>query len=162
MDNEPRRLVALQEGVESLGATEHGVLLDMISSAGVACAKNGNGYFCDLATLPEDLLQSIERYVSYSLENNRDLETHDRCMHDQLLLLQRIPASSPATAASSGQPKKTSSGRELSSRPAIDAIAHKGAKLAFIRRAGDAPCRRRCADDVIESPETPVFLGKRA
>lgn len=161
MDNEPRRLVALQAGIESLGATEHGVLLEMISNAGITCAKNGNGYFCDLSALSEELLQDLERYVSYSLENNRDLENHDRCMHDQLQLLQRIPASSPAPAASaSGQPRKTA--RETTSRPPIEAIAHKGAKLAFIRRAGDAPCRRRCADDVIESPEKPVLLGKRA
>lgn len=162
MENEPRRLVALQAGVESLGATEHGVLLDMIVGAGVNCAKNGNGYFCDLATLPEELLQSIERYVSYSLENNRDLETHDRCMHDQLLLLQRIPASSPGAASCSSSQAKKVSAKEPTARPAVDTATHKGAKMAFIRRAGDAPCRRRCQDDVIESPETPVLLGKRA
>jgi hypothetical protein len=83
---------------------------------------------------------------------------HDRCMHDQLKLLQRIPAAQ-LTASSVPAAKKPAKAVVPAPQSAPDA-APKGARLAFVRRACDAPVRRRAEDDVLEEPDEPILLNR--
>lgn len=141
---------ALQTKIEQLGNNEHSVILDMITSGGVHCDKNSNGYFCDLAQLDPDLFESVESYVEFSVLNNRALDVHDRCMHDQMKLLQRVP---PVAAEAKAQ-------RKFPPREVYKSETHfsnKGAKLAFFKRAGDAFARKRRDDDQIEMFQEPVY-----
>lgn len=144
------KLKALQTKIEQLGHNEHSVILDMIVAGGVRCDKNSNGYFCDLTMLGPELLESIESYVEFSLLNNQKLDVHDRSMHDQMKLLQRVP---PATSEPRAQ-------RKFPPREVYKSESHfsnKGAKLAFFKRAGDTPARKRRDDDTIEAFEAPVY-----
>lgn len=147
---EYRRLKALQTKIEQLGTNEHSVILEMITAGGVTCDKNSNGYFCDLAMLDPDLFTSVESYVDFSVANNKELDVHDRCMHDQMQLLQRMP---PAGAEAKVQ-------RKFPPREVYKSETHfsnKGAKLAFFRRAGDTPTKKRRDDDHIEAFQEPVY-----
>ena len=150
MGTEHRRLKALQTKIEQLGNNEHSVILDMITAGGVHCDKNSNGYFCDLAMLEPDLFASVESYVEFSVLNNKALDVHDRCMHDQMQLLKRVP---PAAVEAKAQ-------RKFPPREVYKSETHfsnKGAKLAFFRRAGDTPTRKRRDDDQIEMFQEPVY-----
>lgn len=162
MDAAPRKLTSLQTMIDGLGQNEHGVLLDMVQRGGVSCVKNNNGYFFDLTTVPPELLESIERFVSFSVENNQNLAMHDRCMHDQLKLLQRIPAAQITSASVAvKRPPKAATAASAAVQPCPADAAQKGARLAFVRRAGDAPARKRADDDVLEAPDLPVFINRR-
>lgn len=147
---ESRRLKNVQSNIELLGANEHGVLLNMVRVAGVPYDHNVNGYFFDLSALDDAVLDDVEEYVRYSLENNTRLRQHDRCMHDQMQLLRRVPphVSEPA------KPKKYVQ-REVVR--ADGAFNNRGAKLAFFKRASDSQPRRRNAD-AAEERDPPVFL----
>lgn len=158
MDAAPRRLTSLQTRIDGLGQNEHGVLLDMVERGGVSCVKNNNGYFFDLTTVSPELLESIERFVEFSVENNQSLALHDRCMHDQLKLLQRIPAAQIATSSAAKRPVKAASSPQAQA-PCPNA-AQRGARMAFVRRAGDGPTRKRSDDDVLETPDEPVFVNR--
>ena len=129
----------------------------MVERGGVSCVKNNNGYFFDLTTVPAELLESIERFVEFSVENNQSLALHDRCMHDQLKLLQRIPAAQIASSTPAKRPAKASPTPQT--QPCPD-TAQKGARMAFVRRAGDGPARKRSDDDVLETPDRPVFVNR--
>jgi len=159
MDTEPRRLKALQNNIEALGSNEHGVILQMISDS-VHCDRNINGFFCDLSALPPQLLDTVEQFVDYSLANNKGLEAHDRNMHAQLLLLQRVPSCVADTAQKSSTPAVRRATPAASPVKADAAFSNKGAKLAFIKRASDAAPRRKAGDDAVEEFERPVFLRR--
>jgi hypothetical protein len=161
MDAAPRRLTSLQTRIDGLGQNEHGVLLDMVERGGVSCVKNNNGYFFDLTTVSPELLESIERFVEFSVENNQSLALHDRCMHDQLKLLQRIPAAQIASSsvAPAKRPAKAATSPQTQQQQCPDA-AQKGARMAFVRRAGDGPARKRSDDDVLETSDEPVFVNR--
>jgi hypothetical protein len=146
---EHRRLKGLQTKIEQLGHNEHSVILDMITAAGVHCDKNSNGYFCDLAMLDQDLFESVESYVEFSVVNNKELDVHDRCMHDQMQLLQRKPPATEAKAQRKFPPREVYKSETH--------FSNKGAKLAFFRRASDAPSRKRRDDDHIEEFQEPVY-----
>lgn len=145
-----RRLKALQTKIDQLGHNEHSVILDMITAGGVHCDKNSNGYFCDLAMLGPEVFDSVESYVEFSVVNNKQLDVHDRCMHDQMQLLQRVPP-----AAGDAKAQKKFPPREVYKSETH--FSNKGAKLAFFKRAGDTPTRRRKDDDEIEKFEEPVY-----
>lgn len=159
MDAAPRRLTSLQTRIDGLGQNEHGVLLDMVERGGVPCVKNNNGYFFDLTTVPEELLESIERFVEFSVENNQSLALHDRCMHDQLKLLQRIPAAQIAISSAAPAKRPAKAAPSPQTPPCLDP-AQKGVRMAFVRRAGDGPTRKRSDDDVLETPDRPVFVNR--
>jgi hypothetical protein len=154
---ESRRLKTLQTNIESLGSNEHGVILEMLRNGGIHCDRNTNGFFCDLGALDDPLLERIEDFVRYSIDNNEQLDVHDRCMHDTLLLLQRVP---PASSTESSKQKKYAPRETVK----MDfGFANKGAKLAFHRRASDATSRKKHVDDAIVHPDAPVFLyGQRS
>ncbi len=164
MTQPPKRLTSLQASIEALGSNEHGVLLDMVAkSAGVNVARNGNGYFFDLASMPEDALAQVEQFVTFSVDNNRELERHDRIMHDQLKMLERVPAQSSGARpglALQGRPGGPGGQGARSKLAVPDAPAPGRSRLAFIRRAGDAPTRRRTAADRIETRDTPVYMRR--
>ena len=147
---EHRRLKALQTKVEQLGNNEHSVILDMITAGGVHCDKNSNGYFCDLAMLEPALFEDVESYVEFSVANNKELDLHDRCMHDQMQLLQRLPPTAVEPRAQRKFPPREVYKSETH-------FSNKGAKLAFFRRASDTPARKRRDDDHIEAFQDPVY-----
>ena len=149
---ESRRLKNLQTNIELLGPNEHGVLLDMLTSGGVHCDRNANGFFCDLVTLDDPLLTQIEEFVRYSIENNEKLDDHDRCMHDTLLLLQRIP---PVASDSKAGINKRFVPRDVIKADA--GFSNKGAKLAFYKRASDAPSRKK-GDEIVVEPDAPLYV----
>ena len=158
MDSEPRRLKALQNNIEALGPNEHGVLLQMISDS-VHCDRNVNGFFCDLSALQPQLLDTVEQFVEYSLANNKGLEEHDRSMHAQLQLLQRVPSCVSESVAKSSSPG-LSVRRAMPAAKADAAFSNKGAKLAFIKRASDSTPRRKAGEDAVEAFERPVFIRR--
>jgi len=160
MESAPRKLIALQSRIDALGPNEHGVLLDMVTKAGVRCARNANGYFFDLSSVEPELLASIEQFVCFSVDNNRDLDRHDRSMHDQVQLLQRIPVARAANAAPSARRPPSSASRSERPVATTSDACLRGAKLAFVRRASDAPARRRIVADVVEEADPPIALGK--
>lgn len=161
MESAPRKLTALQTMIDGLGSNEHGVILDMVQRGGVQCAKNTNGYFFDLTTVDQGLLDDLERFVTFSVDNNHSLAAHDRCMHDQLKLLQRIPAAQIHGSAPHAVPSPRRARAAAVAAPSPQEPAQRGARLAFVRRAGDTPARKRTEEDVVETPDEPLYLNGR-
>lgn len=151
---ECRRLRNLQHRIALLGPHEHSVLLTLITDNGVKCDKNHNGYFCDLSTMNDDLIQKISEFVDFSINNNKELEKYDRDVHDQVQLLHRAPPSeSPAD--------KKATKKYVEKKPPVEApvttmTLPKTVKLAFYKRANDAP--RKKAPDTFLKFEEPILL----
>lgn len=151
---ECRRLRNLQHKIALLGPHEHGVLLTLITDNGVKCDKNHNGYFCDLSIMNEELVQKIADFVDFSIQNNKQLEKYDRDVHDQVQLLQRTPPIE--TLAEKPCAKRTAEKKPAESVFAPNSLGAKGVKMAFFKRANDAP-RKKIPDTFLQF-EKPILL----
>lgn len=120
----------LERNISMLSSNEHREILALLPPELVS--TNGNGAFCDLATLPEDVLGRVRAFVAFSVENNVQLEAYDRGMQETAALLNcALPATTVCAAATRCEARP----------PARDPPAAQQrvpACLAFMRRSGDA------------------------
>ena len=70
-----KKLVVSQ--IESLSSTEHGEIFKMLSSD-VPFSKNKNGSFFNISHIGVELLEKIERFVSYCLQNKQHIDEYNK------------------------------------------------------------------------------------
>lgn len=155
-----RNLKGIQRKIEMLGQNEHGVLLKMVTDAGVKCVHNQNGFFFNLVGIDNELLGRISEFVDFSINNNKELESYDRDMHNKVQLLQRVPAlSAPQHTPSAKKPPRVPveykrQAPEVQKEPQTPRTA----KLAFVRRATDTTKKSRVAREEGLEFEVPDLL----
>ena len=148
----------IQRKIEMLGANEHGVLLNMITDAGVKCVHNHNGFFFNLVGLDDDLVSKITEFVDFSINNNKELEKYDRDIHDKVQLLQRVPATSLPAVPVKKPPRVPGEYRRQAPEVQKEPQTPKTAKLAFVRRATDTTKKSRVVKEEGLEFEAPDLL----
>lgn len=69
---------SLMQHVQRLGPTEHREIFNIISRYDIIrYMQNNNGIFVDLTTIPDDVMQDIQKFVDYCYHNNGHLDEYN-------------------------------------------------------------------------------------
>ena len=68
----------LRDRINILSATEHNEIFKIISETGYSFSKNNNGIFYNMSEFDEELVNRIDKFVTYCIENNRELDEYAR------------------------------------------------------------------------------------
>ncbi len=69
---------ALAQQISGLSSTEHREILKILTGQGVGCTHNSNGAFVNLAALPEDVIDDIQRFTDFCVSNKKELDEYER------------------------------------------------------------------------------------
>ena len=68
----------LMQRIQELGPTEHAEIFKMLSEHGVDYTRNSNGIFVNLSCVPAAVLNSLNTFVSFYIDNNHSLNEYDK------------------------------------------------------------------------------------
>jgi hypothetical protein len=71
------KLRQLKEEIEYLDKGEYYEILKIIQKYNNKYTENNNGIFINMNKLTDDTISDIEKFLKFSNENNKMLETHD-------------------------------------------------------------------------------------
>ena len=75
MDTTKLRL--LKEEIEYLDKSEYYEILKIVQKYNNKYTENNNGIFINMNKLSDETISDIEKFLTFSNENNKMLETHD-------------------------------------------------------------------------------------
>jgi hypothetical protein len=67
---------------QELGPTEHGEIFKILSSHGIDHTQNSNGIFVNLSRVPDNVLDEVQRFVEYCVENKQGLDEYDKRLNE--------------------------------------------------------------------------------
>lgn len=67
---------------QELGPTEHGEIFKILTSHGIDHTQNSNGIFVNLSRVPDEVLDKVQRFVEYCVENKHDLDEYDKRLNE--------------------------------------------------------------------------------
>lgn len=68
----------LVDTISTLSVTEHNEIFKLLESHHVKFTKNRNGVFLNFSAVPDNLIDTIYRFVEFCLENMTKLEAYDK------------------------------------------------------------------------------------
>lgn len=77
-----RERKALSEKIRQLGKTEHNELLRMLISRNIPYTQNSNGVFVNMSAIDNDMINEMENFVIFCMENMQELEKYDQRLND--------------------------------------------------------------------------------
>lgn len=72
----------LFEKINSLSSTEHDEIYRMIVEHSVNASKNKNGVFFNLSSLDDYIVEKIDKFVSYCVNNKQHLDEYDKKLNE--------------------------------------------------------------------------------
>lgn len=94
---------------QELGPTEHGEIFKILTAHGVDHTQNNNGIFVNLSRVSDDVMDEVQRFVDYCVENKQDLDEYDKRLNEckrsqdyERFMGSGSDAAAAAAAASSG------------------------------------------------------------
>lgn len=72
----------LFDKINSLSSTEHDEILRIINDNNVNVSKNKNGVFFNLSSVNENVLQEIDKFVTYCVANKQQLDEYDKRLNE--------------------------------------------------------------------------------
>lgn len=76
-----KHLKVLFEKINSLSKTEHEEIFKIIKDK-ISFSKNKNGVFFNLSNLDENIIEEINSFVSYCINNKKDLDDYDKKINE--------------------------------------------------------------------------------
>ena len=76
---ERRKLMLL---TQELGATEHAEIFKILQGNGVSHTQNNNGVFVNLSRVPDAVLEQVDRFVGFCIDNKHDLDEYDKRLNE--------------------------------------------------------------------------------
>jgi hypothetical protein len=73
---------ALFDKINNLSSTEHEEILKIIKSHNVSYSRNKNGVFFNLSSLEDNVIDDIDRFVTYCMSNKKDLDEYDKIINE--------------------------------------------------------------------------------
>ena len=67
---------------QELGPTEHGEIFKILTFHGIDHTQNSNGIFVNLSRVPDEVLDKVQRFVEYCVENKHDLDEYDKRLNE--------------------------------------------------------------------------------
>ena len=68
--------------INSLSSTEHDEIYRIINEYSINVSKNKNGVFFNLSGLEDEVLQKIDKFVSYCVGNKKQLDDYDKKLNE--------------------------------------------------------------------------------
>lgn len=78
--NKQKKLIF--EKINNLSALEHEEILKIIKINNVNYSKNKNGIFFNISTLDDNIVLSIDTFVTYCLSNKKELDEYDKIINE--------------------------------------------------------------------------------
>lgn len=72
----------LFEKINSLTSTEHDEIYRMIVDHSVNVSRNKNGVFFNLSSLDDGIIEKIDKFVSYCVNNKQHLDEYDKKLNE--------------------------------------------------------------------------------
>lgn len=105
-----RRILAHRIDHE-LGPTEHFEIYKMLCRHNIVYTKNNNGIFVNLSTLDDKVVDNIQRFVEFYIDNKKKLDEYDKQLNEcKLFNNGDVPPSQTHTTPSNGEPPDATSG----------------------------------------------------
>ena len=68
--------------INRLSSTEHEEILKIIKVHGVDFTQNKNGIFFNISALDDEVIEDIDKFVTYSLNNSKELDEYDKKLNE--------------------------------------------------------------------------------
>jgi hypothetical protein len=72
----------LFDKINSLSSTEHDEIFRIINEHNINVSKNKNGVFFNLSSITENVLQEIDKFVTYCVNNKQQLDEYDKRLNE--------------------------------------------------------------------------------
>lgn len=72
----------LFDKINSLSSTEHDEIYRIINEHNVNISKNKNGIFFNLSSIDDDVLNQIDKFVTYCVHNKQQLDEYDKRLNE--------------------------------------------------------------------------------
>ncbi len=72
----------LFDKINSLSSTEHDEIFRIINEHNINISKNKNGVFFNLSSLNDNVLQEIDKFVTYCVNNKQQLDEYDKRLNE--------------------------------------------------------------------------------
>lgn len=72
----------LFDKINSLSSTEHDEIYRIINEHNINVSRNKNGIFFNLSSLTENVLQEIDKFVTYCVNNKQQLDEYDKRLNE--------------------------------------------------------------------------------
>lgn len=72
----------LFDKINSLSSTEHDEIFRIINEHNINVSRNKNGVFFNLSSLNDNVLQEIDKFVTYCVNNKQQLDEYDKRLNE--------------------------------------------------------------------------------
>lgn len=72
----------LMEKISLLSDTEHYEIFKLLRESGIPFTQNRNGIFLNFKNVPDNIIASIDQFVSFCFANKKDLDEYDKRLNE--------------------------------------------------------------------------------
>jgi thiamine kinase-like enzyme len=77
-----RRKKNLRYNINNLSQTEHEEIFKILKTHDLSFTQNKNGIFVDISLLPQDILEKMEDFVEFCINNKIELDEYDKQVNE--------------------------------------------------------------------------------
>lgn len=72
----------LFDKINTLSSTEHEEIFKIVRNHGISFSQNKNGVFFNLSNVSEDIIEEMENFISYCMNNKQELDEYDKIINE--------------------------------------------------------------------------------